>query len=231
MFRKLPILSFVIVLSLIFGVGASLAGSAAISGAIDSSDPTMDVVMITTPNCTTVFPFVVHYETHAFTVDTDGTYIFTVTDPGNNTAFYVFAGSFDPTNPVPTCVAASNTNPITLPVTLTAGTQYFGVVIDDTFAQLGMTYTLAIDGPGAIAFGFPEATTCTYPLPQNSVLYSVPGGAPAYFNPDLQSGTNFSLPAGTWKISEFSGDFAKVWIACEAQPVWIPTAALGGVTS
>lgn len=74
----------------------------------------------------------------------------------------------------------------------------------------------------------PVATDCTYPLPADSVVYSVPNGASAYFNPDLQSGTNFSIPAGSWKISEFSGDFAKVWIACEAEPIWIPTSAVGG---
>lgn len=74
----------------------------------------------------------------------------------------------------------------------------------------------------------PVSTDCTYPLPADSVVYSVPNGATAYFNPDLQSGTNFSIPAGSWKISEFSGDFAKVWIACEAEPIWIPTSAVGG---
>jgi hypothetical protein len=70
--------------------------------------------------------------------------------------------------------------------------------------------------------------SCTNPLPSDSVVYDVPFGAPAYFNPDLQSSTNFSLPAGTWKISEFKDDFAKVWIACEANPIWIPSGAVGG---
>ncbi len=71
-------------------------------------------------------------------------------------------------------------------------------------------------------------TGCSNPLPADSVVYDVPFGAPAYFNADLQSAANFSLPAGTWKISEFSGDFAKVWIACEGDPVWIPRSAVGG---
>lgn len=73
----------------------------------------------------------------------------------------------------------------------------------------------------------PVTSSCKFPLPADSVLYNVPAGAPAYFNPDLQSGTNFTLPAGTWKISEFKDDFAKVWIACEANPVWIPRSAVG----
>jgi hypothetical protein len=75
----------------------------------------------------------------------------------------------------------------------------------------------------------PIVVMCSNPLPSDSVVYSVPAGAPAYFAPDLQSGTNFSLPAGTWKISEFKDDFAKVWIACEANPIWIPSSAVGGV--
>lgn len=73
----------------------------------------------------------------------------------------------------------------------------------------------------------PITSSCPFPLPADSVLYNVPAGAPAYFNPDLQSGTNFSLPAGTWKISEFKDEFAKVWIACEANPIWIPSSAVG----
>ena len=70
---------------------------------------------------------------------------------------------------------------------------------------------------------------CPYPLPTDSVVYDVPLGAPAFFAPDLQSSASFDLPAGTWKISEFDGDFAKVWIACGATPIWIPKNAVGGI--
>lgn len=75
----------------------------------------------------------------------------------------------------------------------------------------------------------PVVVTCSNPLPADAVVYTVPNGATAYFNPDLQSGANFSLPAGSWKISEVSGDFAKVWIACEAESIWIPSSAIGEV--
>lgn len=73
----------------------------------------------------------------------------------------------------------------------------------------------------------PIVVTCSNPLPADAVVYNVPAGAPAYFNPDLQSGANFNLPAGTWKISEVKNDFAKVWIACEANSIWIPSSAVG----
>lgn len=72
---------------------------------------------------------------------------------------------------------------------------------------------------GAVALG---AGNCSNPLPAGSVVYSVPAGALAFFAPDLNSYANFNLPAGTWYISEFGESFAKVWIACEANPIYIP---------
>jgi len=35
-----------------------------------------------------------------------------------------------------------------------------------------------------------------------------------------------SVSGETWYISEFSGDFAKVWVACQASPVWVPSNAV-----
>lgn len=63
---------------------------------------------------------------------------------------------------------------------------------------------------------------CTNPLPAGSAVYSVPDGAQAYFAPDLNSYTGFNLPPGTWYISEFGEAFAKVWIACEGETIYIP---------
>ncbi len=63
---------------------------------------------------------------------------------------------------------------------------------------------------------------CTYPLPAGSVVYPVPAGALAFYAADASTYTGFNLTPGTWYISQFSGDFAKVWVACEASPVWIP---------
>jgi hypothetical protein len=83
-------------------------------------------------------------------------------------------------------------------------------------------YALVNCGPTPL-----KADACVNPLPDGSVVYDVPLGAPAYFNPDLQSAANFNLPAGTWKISEFKDGFAKVWIACQATPIWIPKSAVG----
>jgi hypothetical protein len=63
---------------------------------------------------------------------------------------------------------------------------------------------------------------CSHPLPPGSVVYSVPDGALAFYAPDPNTYTGFNLPSGTWYISEFGEAYAKVWIACEADPIYIP---------
>jgi len=86
---------------------------------------------------------------------------------------------------------------------------------------------IILDTVVADCLAIQEATaSCPYPLPSGSVVYSIPAGAPAFFAADLSAGTGFNVKAGTWYISEFSGDFAKVWIACQARPVWVPSNAV-----
>lgn len=226
MSKKILILLAVIVLCFGVSINAAVAGSNGVGGTINPGGPTLPVVFITTPNCTGQGVSPVLYVAHSFTVDADGVYNFSATSTGGFASLYLFEGSFDPANPFPTCVAADNSgNPVTFSYPLTAGTRYFAVPFDDTFDQLGGDYSLTIDGPGNILFA--GQVGCTNPLPADAVVYDVPAGAPAFFAPDLGSQTNFNLPAGTWKITEFSGDFAKVWIACQANSIWIPTNAVG----
>ena len=71
-----------------------------------------------------------------------------------------------------------------------------------------------------------STAACTVPRPTSAVIYSVPAGAPAFFQANAESRTTFSIPAGTWYITQFSGDFAQVWIACQANMVWIPANAV-----
>jgi len=70
-------------------------------------------------------------------------------------------------------------------------------------------------------------SACPNPLPPGSTVYNVPQGAPAFYDADPNTKVNFDLPAGTWEISDFSGDYAHVWIACQATPIWIPKSAVG----
>lgn len=219
---------FVLLLTMALGVGSASAASVSFSGTMAPGDPIMDVVFITTPDCTGQGASDVLYHRYSFTVDVSGTYDFSLTSDSGFASLSLFAGSFDPANGFATCIAADNSgNPVEFSEALTAGTQYFFVPFDDTFAQVGGGYSATISGPGNI-FVAGMGADCPYPLPVGSVVYNIPAGAPAFFAADLGSGTGFNIPAGTWYVSEFSGDFAKVWIACQASPVWVPANAVGG---
>ncbi len=223
--RKILVLAFVLVGVLTFGMTSVFAGSASINGTIDTSNPTMAVVFITTPNCTGQGVTPVLYEAIPFTVDADGAYTIDVTSDGGYASMYIYENSFDPANGMLNCIAGDNSgNPVSVTESLTAGTSYFLVVFDDTFAQVGGNYSASFSGPGNISIGSEGA--CTNPLPAGSVVYELPAGAPAFFAPNLESQTGFAIPAGTWWITQFSGDFAQVWIACQANLVWVPTNAV-----
>ena len=65
--------------------GATVARAGVIafaSGTIDVSDPTMPVVGITPPDCTSQIAFLVHYEAQPFTVDVAGEYEFAMISDG-----------------------------------------------------------------------------------------------------------------------------------------------------
>jgi hypothetical protein len=87
--------------------------------------------------------------------------------------------------------------------------------------QVGMDCANAGNSYAATFFGV-GSNACTYPLPVGSFVYNVPDGALAYYDDDPNTYTGFNLPPGTWYISEFGEAFAKVWIACQGQPIWIP---------
>lgn len=128
----------------------ALAGTLNVAGVVDATDPDMNVVFITTPNCVGQGASPIAYDLVEFTVDQTGSYQFDVTSPGGAVHLYVHANSFDPAASFPTCIAASNSDPVTLNVNLTAGTTYFAIPFDDTFAQNGDSWSLTIDGPGNI---------------------------------------------------------------------------------
>ena len=67
---------------------------------------------------------------------------------------------------------------------------------------------------------------CLNPRPDDAVVYSVPNGAPIYYAASKDTLTNITLPPGTWYITEFGKDYAKVWIACSSPQVYIPIGAV-----
>jgi hypothetical protein len=91
------------------------------------------------------------YESIPFVVSTSGDYTLALTSPGGYASLYLFQATFDPTAPFPTCIAGDNSgNPVEFTEALTANVLYFAVPFDDTFAQVGGPYSLAISGPALV---------------------------------------------------------------------------------
>lgn len=121
-----------------------------LEGTIDATNPKMNVVLITTPICTsTVGGTQVRYRVHPFYVDQDAGYTLTLEHGDVALAFYVYEDEFDPTNPVANCIAAHNDGtPMVLTLDLEEGGPYYAVVFDDTFAQDQDTdYPFSLAGP------------------------------------------------------------------------------------
>lgn len=233
--RTLLSITAVLAVVFLFGITASavFAGSISFSGTF-AGDPTMPVVTISTPNCASQGATQVRYDAYPFTVTVTGAYTFTAgTTGGSGTkaSIYIMNSGFNPAAALSNCLYGANTgSPTTLSnVNLTAGTNYYLVIFDDTFSQATPGYNFGANGVGDILITFPvSADGCTVPLPAGSVVRNVPLGAPAYYEASLDARTSFDLPAGNWYVAQTSGDFAQVWIACQADMIWIPTTALGG---
>ncbi|MBL8132730.1 MAG: PPC domain-containing protein [Anaerolineae bacterium] len=215
----------ILILVTALGVWSVFAGSASVSGTLDGSEPKMPVVFISSPNCTGQGAALVGYDAYAFSVDAAGVYTLDLADPSGNLSLYLMTADFNPAAAFPNCLAADNSGTISVSFALAANTTYYAVPFDDTFSQAGGSYTLTISGPGNVYFAG-MSSGCTNPLPAGSVVYELPAGAPAFYAADLATQTSFNIPAGHWYISEFSGEFAKLWIACEADPVWVPANAV-----
>lgn len=216
--------------------GAVFAGSISFGGTF-AGDPTMAVVSISTPNCSSQGSTQVRYDAYPFTVTVTGAYSFSAASTGSTgtlVSIYIMNSGFNPAAARTNCIAgANNGNPGTsVPTTLnnvnlTAGTQYYLVIFDDTFTQVTPGYNFSANGVGDIVLGGAPGS-CIDPLPAGSPILNVPLGAPAYYEPDLGTLLTFSLPAGNWYVTDTSGDFAQVWIDCNANRIWIPLTALGG---
>jgi len=234
--RKRFVVALVLVLLVVsLTAGSVLAGSIAFSGTF-AGDPTMAVVTISPPNCIFQGALQVHYDAFPFTVSATGTYSFTAASTGGAgtlASIYIMNSGFNPAAALGNCIAGSNNglapgSPTTLNnVNLTAGTPYFLVIFDDTFAQTTPGYNFSANGVGDLNFGGGPGS-CIDPLPAGTPIRNVPLGAPAYYEPDLGTLLTFSLPAGDWYVTDTSGDFAQVWIDCNANRIWIPLTALGG---
>jgi len=139
---------FVVIIGAVMSFSA-FAATRVVNGTLAQGGPTMPVVFVSPPNCTGQGTTPVLYRAYPFTVDVGGTYTLSIPGAQPN-SLYVHAGTFDPDNSFPTCIAASNIQPINLGVNLVPGMNYFAVVFDDSFTQAGFSYQLTISGPGSI---------------------------------------------------------------------------------
>lgn len=76
----------------------------------------------------------------------------------------------------------------------------------------------------------PEAAAafCPNPTPEDFVIRSIPAGALAFFEPSEDAYTGFNLPAGTWYAGTAENGFVEVWIACQANNIFVPAANVVG---
>lgn len=205
-----------------------LAATSTLTGEITTDDPSFPVPRFNDNDCVpedALSPY--HFETFTVEVSETGDYSYTDTgyfdsDPSTVDGVIAFfpENGFNSFSPLMNCIDSADDSAV---FSLTAG-RYTVVVTTYLPGDTG-TYVLTFDGPGTITRVF-TSPSCTYPLPDGSAIYALPAGAPAFFQPNYESYTGFNIPAGTWYISEFSGDFAKLWIACEGQPVWVPVNAI-----
>jgi hypothetical protein len=164
---------------------------------------------------------VYYYEVYTINVTEAGKYLFHDNGPtALSVAFYTHNG-FGTAAPTANCIASFyGDNSVTFP---TAG--LYTVVVSTVLPETTGVFSFTLTGPGTVTF-VEESNACTQSLPGGSTVRPVPNGAPAYYDADPATLLPFSLPAGTWWVSETSGDFAKVWIGCDANPVWIPVNAV-----
>jgi hypothetical protein len=232
------VVSLLVLMVLLLTTVTAFADTVSWSGTLGPGDPTWF-----RPDCSGITGSEEWYDVQQFTVSADGSYTFTVTAltgaVSPDTYYLLYQNSFDSAQPSVNCIAedddgngAAITYASQMTVNLVAGVPYTLVTTqccDGVTPEEAADYTNEITGPGVITLGALVTANCPNPLPANSVVYQVPAGAPAFYAADLSTKVNFDLPAGSWKISEFSGDFAKVWISCGASSIWIPSNAVGGV--
>ena len=133
--------------------GTALAGTVTLTGNLQPPTPTMPVVIIAPPLCSSQGVTPVTYRVYPVSVTQTGIYTIDSTSVVGDTAIYLYEGAFDPANGMTNCVQADNAAPNQIVFTLNAGTSYNVVIIDDTFAQTVDVFTLVISGPGGILVG------------------------------------------------------------------------------
>ncbi len=205
---KLLLLGFVVVILFVAVLPAAAAPGATITSIV--LNQTTCVVTLT------------------FTVEDAGNYYVNVWDDGT---FQTGAGVFIP-------AGGTGVATIGLGVVLQGATGV-GIYVED---GLGPAATTTFDsrgsfndlGPCGVSGTYSSSLVvggsdaCANPQPVNYIVRPVPGGAVAYWAPEADKTTNFTLPAGHWYTSpEPTDGFYEVWIACAGNHIFIPIENVG----
>jgi len=213
----------------LLGAPAASAEEFTVNGIIGSGDPTMPVVFISAPNCTGQGTTPVLYQATKFTVDTAGTYTISLGSAANFASFYLYQGSFDPANGTANCVAGDNSTPKTVTYPLAAGTVYFLVIFDDTFAQAGGTFGGTINGPGKVCVGGACAgCDALIEIPSTAVGATFVSNAEVYWAPGELTDPLVTLEAGKSVRAtglDATGEYYQVIFQCDY--LWVKASTLG----
>ncbi|MBK8026886.1 MAG: hypothetical protein IPK19_37245 [Chloroflexi bacterium] len=67
------------------------------------------------------------------------------------------------------------------------------------------------------------SASCPNPTPADFVVRSIPAGALAFYEPSTEAYAGFNLPVSqTWFTGTAEDGFVEVWIACQADNVFVP---------
>lgn len=227
--KRIAFLAFLAVAFLIIGVLPAFAGTSTFTGTLTESNPVYPVGRPDNSSCNSVIddllPDKYVYQLLYVSATETGTYNYRDIGYLDLSTFdievAVFDGPFDPNNPLNNCITSMDD---IATVDLEAGKQYILAVTSYDVPTTG-DYEFSLTGPGDVVEV--ASDTCRYPLPDGSVVRSLPAGAPAFWSPSLEHGTGFNIPAGTWWTTGTEGDFTHLWIACQAETVWVPSNAVG----
>ncbi|MFN8528359.1 MAG: hypothetical protein U0670_07095 [Anaerolineae bacterium] len=229
----LPVVLLLLSLGLLTVALPAFAGTTLIDGTLTSANLLPNGKPDNCPGSSLTNYLPLYYQLRTFTVTADGSYGYRdvgfLDDSDEYTTIdmelSIYTGpasGFVPADPTANgCFFTVDDNGS---VNLLAGVTYTMMITTNDGDPNTGYYIFSLKGPGDVVFI--ETGDCSNPLPANAVQHSIPAGAPAFYAPDAGAATGFNIPAGTWWTYGSSGDSTHVWIACQANPVWVPSNAV-----
>ena len=128
----------------------------------------------------------------------------------------------------PTDVASSTPTdtPTATPTALSADTATATSTPSHTAAATEMSAATATTAPSLTASVtlVPPEPRCDNPLPAGSVQGRMVLPTLALYDPNPNATTDILIPGGTsWWVIDAASGYYRIWIACQANPVWVPS--------